>query len=82
VVFTQQLVAATSQVRQGFPRRVSVADPFDQVFEISNRGSSILADRLNLVLDGSGGAKRWWGWVFTGFVDLRQFEVCDVEDRV
>jgi len=56
MVFTQQLIAATSQVRQRFPHRVSVADPFDQVFEISNRGASGLADRLNLVLDGSGGA--------------------------
>jgi len=56
VVFTQQLVAAASQVRQRFLRRVSIADPFDQIFEISNRGASILADRLHLVLDGSGRA--------------------------
>jgi len=82
VVFTQQLIAATSEVHQRFPCSVSVANPFDQVFEISNRGASVLPDRLNLVLDGSGGAQWWWGWVFTGFVDLRQFEACDVEDRV
>jgi len=80
VVFTQQLVAATSQVHQWFPRRVSIADPFDQIFEISNRGASVLTDRLNLVLDSSGGAYQWWGWVFTGFLDLRQFEACNIED--
>ena len=56
MVFTQQLVAAASQVHQQFPHRVSVADPLDKIFEISNRGASVLADRLYLILNGSGGA--------------------------
>jgi len=56
MVFTQQIIAAAPHVRQWFPRRVNVTNPFDQIFEISNCGICVLADRLNLILNGCGGA--------------------------